>query len=57
MWEYRRIQYSIITFNELNNFLNEESKNNWEIVYYNESHNIAHILFKRLIKDSNKNVL
>jgi hypothetical protein len=55
MWEYKRSNIKFRLYTELNDELNKEGNNNWEVIYYLEEKAekycgefIAHILYKRL---------
>ena len=36
MWEYRRIEYGLKFYGEIESLLNKEGKKRWEVVHYNE---------------------
>ena len=55
MWEYKRTNYEFKLFTELEDKLNKEGKEGWEVVYYHEvkpkkfgGEHTAKVLFKRL---------
>jgi hypothetical protein len=42
MWEYKRIQFTLIQINEISTELERIGKEDWEIIYYQENKPIKH---------------
>lgn len=57
MWEYKRIEFSVSIYGEIEKILNENGQNNWEVIYYTEKKPNKFgddieliVIYKRLIK-------
>ncbi len=42
MWEYKRIQFSLMNITEISVELEKIANENWEIIYYNETKPVKH---------------